>query len=487
MEANSTGDLDDSTGTVGLLLTPPQNTGIPVQSVLNLDLPTFGGTIQLQSDYLYSGSVTADGEPLPSWVRLARAGEDKALAQRLDSPSVFTDETDGEFSLAALAGTYNLFVYPIDEAAYPPLILYSGVALDDDTHTAITFPKTYVEVSGQVSDAEERGLGGIRVWAETSGDGNWYRSSRSLSADGGQAGEFTLKLPAIDGAYSVFFSGVSSENNTARDIDSTLYPEVDAGALIEILDGELLVPRDARLDLRYEAFEPSPCQLRGVLKDAEGMVVSDAQVVAITAVGGGIFERSAVSDAEGRFELKLLQGDYLLKATPSADSDAAFTMLSDLACRDTTRDVEIPLEARIPLTGTLTDAAGQQLAGVEVRATRQPGNDNQASYTKSAFSLPDGSYRLKLDPGVYDVQFVPPEESTFARAYLGDIALSAEATLDQSLGRGTSFEGRVLDENGQPVSNTFIEVFRVRSEAETAEPIGEGSTDENGYFGIVVP
>ncbi len=480
-------NLDNSTGTVGLLITPPQNTGIPVQTVSSLDLPSFNGTIRLKPNYLYTGTVTGDDLPVSSWIKLARVNQGDVLGQRLSSPSVFTDDESAEFSLAALAGTYDLFVYPNNETAFPPLILYSGVVLSEDTSTAITFPKNVIEVNGRIVDAEANGLGGLRVWAETSGESNWYRSSREITADGGSAGEFSLKLPAIDGTYTVNFTGFSSESNTAREVDSSLYPEVNAGALIEILDGELLIPRDAWLDLSYETFEPLSCVLNGRLLDDEGEAVSEAQIVAATAIGGGIFERSAVSDTDGRFKLSLLQSVYQVKITPSGDSDAAFTILNDLSCKVEQRDIDFELTERIALTGTLTDSSAQQLAGVEVRATRQSGKDNQASYTKSAFTLPDGSYRLKLDPGTYDVQFIPPAESTFSRAYIGDVALSTQATLDQSLGQGTLFEGNVVDDNDQPVANAFIEVFRMRQESETAEPIGEGSTDENGVFRIVVP
>ncbi|MBN1206721.1 MAG: carboxypeptidase regulatory-like domain-containing protein [Myxococcaceae bacterium] len=123
----------------------------------------------------------------------------------------------------------------------------------------------------------------------------------------------------------------------------------------------------------------------------------------------------------------------------------------------------------LELSGRVTDEQGQPIENVRVllRPKALTSLDSPEETTTDV----EGRYRLApLPPGLYDVSF-------FARRYLAnrvsDHALTASGTLDVVLEPALLVEGRVVDEQGQPISGAQVKL---------AMPPGAGEWDTSEEY-----
>ena len=470
-----------------MILTPPANTGLPVQYVTGIDLKNFQGQLKLKNNLRFSGNVSGAGIPLASWVSLAPAGVDPIPGRDVSSTGAFSDSL-GAFNLATLPGSYNVFIYPVDAAAFPPIMEYGSLKLTGDLARDYDFgdPESYPLVKGKVVDANDVGVPDIRVLAQSEDSAAPVKSSGVVTD---HDGNFELLLPKIDGVYDISFGGAPPAGNGTRKSAGTIqYPSAVLSKAAEIKDGAVLYPSpDETLVLKFEQFQMFQCILSGSVKDSHGLPVAEAQVFLKAQIGGGTFQRVAKTDLLGGFAVELLAGKYVISLSPPPDSEAAFTLVDQAECEKPVQTLDFSLPDRISLTGVLTVADNSTVAGVEVRATKQVRESDAAGYSKSVFSMTDGRYKIDVDPGVYDIAFLPPESSGLARAFIGDVTISVDSTLDQTLASGGLFEGTVSDEKGRRIPDVHIEVSRIRTASDRADPIGEGSSNNEGTFSIIVP
>lgn len=226
--------------------------------------------------------------------------------------------------------------------------------------------------------------------------------------------------------------------------------------------------------------------LRGQVVDSRTRPVAGAQIVAVSAAALGrqafdpsdpVTERT-VSDAQGRFALRLLQpaADYEVRALRAGSWPAARTVtVGDLAA--SVRTVTLVLAPARGARGRIQDPAGRPIAGaaVTVRAALRPGSPRTLPLAGEAPAADKGALTVQSDgQGVFSVPACPAAElelavrrTGYAPALLPALRLpdgispGGPADLGVVVLRpGAPIAGRVVDQRGRPVAEA--EVFALR-------------------------
>jgi hypothetical protein len=235
-------------------------------------------------------------------------------------------------------------------------------------------------------------------------------------------------------------------------------------------------------------------------------------------MGTTLFARSATTDAQGKAAISLLPGnnnasvDYTAVVVPPVGSLYATTCFPKVGAGAGGGTVSTPsaptigplqLSPRAVMSGRLTDPAGRPVANVAVTAT--PGSDavNNCTATPAApastTSDAQGNFSLPLDPGTasrpvaYQLDYVPPAGSAVPRTTEVGIVVGSSAAFshDVTLPPGGLVTGTVTDSNQNVVPSATVRLFQPRcSSSPCPTPPwlrGQGVTDANGNFQIVVP
>lgn len=118
------------------------------------------------------------------------------------------------------------------------------------------------------------------------------------------------------------------------------------------------------------------------------------------------------------------------------------------------------LAGGLKVTGTITDANGQVVAGARVMLSNQDpaatASASQLLFSSVGQSDAQGSYLLYAQPGTYWVSFSPPSSSGLSEAVTGSaITLNAAATVDYQWSAPTTVSPTfsVLDASGAPAAD----------------------------------
>lgn len=129
------------------------------------------------------------------------------------------------------------------------------------------------------------------------------------------------------------------------------------------------------------------------------------------------------------------------------------------------------------IRGTITDDAGNPVAGVAVNAVRTDYWEPAGSTTSGE----DGTYVISgLDPGEHRINFTLNDP--YLWAYQGHLSRDVQvvtgdgAVADLSAYVGGQIAGTIKDANGQPIANAAV--------GATGPGAGSGRTDENGHYVI---
>lgn len=181
-----------------------------------------------------------------------------------------------------------------------------------------------------------------------------------------------------------------------------------------------------------------------------GRVVRESRPVAGAHVhaAGGLRERDASTDAEGRFTLEGLRaGTYEVSAT-HAGLDALRSI--ELEPGMDTEGVLLELGTHARVTGTVRDPDGQPIAGASVWVRSQGSSET----TRTAS---DGTYTLgPIPPGAQELLATAPRYQTSSSTV--NVTVAPPATQDLTLAPVPVLQGRVVSATGQPLAGVRLEL-----------------------------
>jgi 5-hydroxyisourate hydrolase-like protein (transthyretin family) len=157
--------------------------------------------------------------------------------------------------------------------------------------------------------------------------------------------------------------------------------------------------------------------------------------------------------------------------------------------------VAVPTASAAPggqISGTVTDAAGDPLAGITVTAY----SSDTGEFGDEATTKKDGTYTLKkLDAAGYTVEYMDNSDSPlYATEYYDDRADFEDATpvtvaagqqvsgIDAELARFGTISGRVTDEEGNPLGGIFVDVLEVTDDGPPFDSPGGTQTAADGTY-----
>jgi RNA polymerase sigma-70 factor (ECF subfamily) len=328
------------------------------------------------------------------------------------------------------------------------------VVAGEEVELALTIPRGY-DVDGIVVDAGGLPVGGAEIVADDSGNG-W---TGSVVACSGADGRFHVRSIAD----SLLFLSASA-------------PGFAPSALYVFMSGA-----GATLDVQLTLPAPGGT-LTGTVRDAAGQAIAHAQLLVgderglghVTVPEGGQAWRPVArrvdADENGSFEIAgLAAGPQEVRVR--ARDFAPWTGVAEVSAGETTQ-LAITLLQEASVEGTVTDASGAPLAGIEVLSGRGGFLDR---WTRSRA---DGSFFVRgLPAGEFELQ-VAGERRGSSRATLSGTP-GALLRWDPMLDGGLSIRGRIV---GAGIDPTACVVRCERFAEGGVQYWEEERPDEQGVF-----
>ncbi len=257
---------------------------------------------------------------------------------------------------------------------------------------------------------------------------------------------------------------------------------VDPSFLVEAGDGGVL-----DFDLDYGV------PLYGQITQGEaGTPLPSLHVQAIdqeTGIGGPVVQ----TDSSGTYELRVYPGTYSLLIEGDAGSH-----LPDRVLEADVRDPEVGLRvdatygAAAPITvlGEVQDAGGLPLEDVLVRFTSTEIYDDPGAGYSVAVTTGggNGAFSLRLLPGTYSVEFIPPYDGAFGPMIWPEAVSLTESYTELNgtdpivLPARPLVQSRVVDAEGQALANVIVRAEELGFDGYAYTAV----TDERGDFSLGV-
>ena len=319
---------------------------------------------------------------------------------------------------------------------------------------AFALPATAGTITGTVTSAETRLPLASKVVAAYDTTGTLRGTA---TTDG--TGLYVLTLPA--GSYRIL----------AYDLDGVYATSFDGDA---------------------DSFETSPLTTIGTSNSVKrdfalitgGTISGSVTVPGGTALANAVVEAYNLSgtrrgftttNAQGFFSMVLPPGEYKLVAYDPSGAYAftfhreaiAFRDAGPVTVRarqDTSISFRLSLAGRI--TGSVTDAAGLPLSGIEVFAYTADGAAVMSVKTNANgsfnFSLPAGAYRIvAADPSRQFATAFHGGTGAFETSTVINLGAGGQRNLQFVLSRGATISGRVVDAAGNPVANVVAAAYNL--------------------------
>jgi len=132
----------------------------------------------------------------------------------------------------------------------------------------------------------------------------------------------------------------------------------------------------------------------------------------------------------------------------------------------------------LTISGTVRGKQGNPIPNVLIVAQDASTEVEVASATSNA----TGAYSMTVPPGTYNLIVTPPSESGCAPTTISNIEIAKDTTIDIVLvpAETVTFNGQVVDRDGNPMSNVYISVYSAAISKSTY-------TDKSGQFSLNVP
>lgn len=467
-------------------------------------------------DTSISGTVTGTpGQPLPSVDVVPYLWDEATRTYDTVGGDAMTN-SEGVFTISGIPeGWYTLHFNP-EDPDYPERWWNGRTSLEgaDRFQVVAGSPNVGMDaqllagevaegsLAGTVTDRDGQPLGGATVTA--------YEYLEYEDEDGGystveERGSATV---AADGTYTIgslpegqYYLKAALSGHVSR-----WWPDARDQWQADLID--LRVDRTATgIDLRLEAGGTISGQLTGSDGPLAGAEVYaylwDDEDEYFAEAG------SATTDGDGRYIIgELPSGDYTLRfEAPSGsgyvsqwwsdrrDEESADTFPLTSGAVLTGKDARLALGATV--TGTVTDAAGFPLPGVEVIPYLwDEGSQTYDTVGGDAMTNADGIFTITGIPeGHYTLRFDSEDDAYAGQWWRGrshqSLADRFEALvgqpsegMDVRLAPGSSISGTVTGSKAQPLSGVEVGAYLILPSGRSEEAVATAETDENGRYSI---
>ena len=490
-------------------LTPERGSGSAATQVADLDLddPDWSSDdieLELNKAVTFSGHVTSPlgvpgsilakrdpefGTRSLSWnFQVGADGYYEALVAYSD-----TENNDNP-----RLNTYDAMFWPSNREDFPQL-LYTGLVMTENgLAKELSFPE--YKPPEELDDQEDTLLIKVRVLERE----DYPHPRTDIQIEGTtEAGLRTnLVTPDIQGYAHlrlpvVRLADQDGEMVLPQWLNLTMRPKDSSGLLPTVKVTDIAID-DPDLGTFYLGDLPEKQEVTGMVVTVTDQPVANCQLrFKADGIGNGTYEKSLETDNTGNFSPNLLVGRYQVIAVPDLYSTSALS--------STTIDVEpdmgqvtITLNERLKISGRMRDSDGNTIGDVIMLAERTAawlGIDDGVSRTFETISDPEGNFELKVDPGLYDLTFIPPPASGLPRLLHEDIIITDQdeemTRASTTLPRPKVIQGNVFNHGGNPMCGVTVDVYR--SDETEATLIGQAMSyidDEgkcDGAFSMVVP
>ncbi|MEU0267602.1 carboxypeptidase regulatory-like domain-containing protein [Nocardioides sp. NPDC006303] len=432
------------------------------------------------------GTVTGhvertSGEPLDGITVTAYTLQDGEYWEDRPSHRVVTDQS-GDYVLYVPTGDYRFGFSQVnyddltEPATVRPVYYDAAATVDAGRTISVGLSETsginavmsaYGQITGRVTAADGTPIENAyaSAWSFNDESQEWERArGASTAADG------TYRLNLAEGTYKVgfeaaeqgflgeYYDDVATREQAA---DVVVGPETTSGIDAALSMGETI---------------------SGTVTNEAGDPLDDIRVILYQPSGDWSAVTDVSTDDSGRFAFRGLKpgGTYRV-----AFSGTGWTkeFYSDAASIDEATDVIAgeagPVTAALApstgggsIIGTVTDEAGQPVAGVSIDVYRA----DQWSWIGSATSGEDGTYSFPgLKAGQYEVNFNVDGDYLYAeeRYKYVDVVDGAPATADLRVSTGGLISGVLTGADGEPIGDGYVEVYT----ADTEDYVRSGYTD----------
>ena len=467
---------------------PPNNSDYLEQEFLNLDLGEIDSPVmpalQFIKPVVISGKVTRQTGPGGIYARIefknSRKIGNSIATYRGD---IFPEALSGEsrYRVALLPGTYRATI-TLTGSGYPP-IQFKDVSVYSDKLQDFVLPSTTSlnYVRGLVYKTEEQGafgaVEGARVYAYTE---ELPIASTEDVTD--QRGRFEIVLPPGDNTYTFRVSPGAS------------------GVAIPTAEYSQRISGDEDVAPFYlgEFDQTNKVKLTGFVSgiDSAGLAVfiPGATLAFSSVIRNGKFIASSLTGEVGNYEVDLLPGSYDLIITPTIIS--SFALKHETFTINVSGRRDVTLELKTMLTGRVrSQENGALLSGIRVRAFRVQGLNSESAtglrYGMENITDADGRFLLNLDPGIYDISYIPTMESGRHRWTESNVPVSGRLKeLSHDFTATSEITGVIYNAQGQPFPGVSVEVYlNAPPENTTSRPVGFSRTltDSYGRYRVMLP
>lgn len=261
--------------------------------------------------------------------------------------------------------------------------------------------------------------------------------------------------------------------------DVRFAPPVLRTELAPILMRGIVVTSPATLD----ATLPRGSRLTGIVRGPGGSPVGGVDLD-LAASDSGVRAVTVRDDTapDGRFAVTVVRGVYDVLFEPLVGSGVAAKRVERV---DLTSDnsLDVSLAQGFLLEGSVRDSFAAGLAGVDLDAEdRASGTAVPIPGDKTAF---DGTFRIVLPQGEFDLFAVPVPELGLAPHALRGVVISSDGTLPPIvLSPGARVNGSVQAPDSSALAGANLDLYLEGTDRRV--PLSAGSTDEEGRFALRV-
>lgn len=492
MDDMASGSLDQAEGcvppfctqttdsvTLTLRILPPEDSGLVEQHITSvpIDSQSSFGDIYLEQPTTVTGRTYYSGE---TRVGVASRIVFRNLSGIADDPvvEVVGTESDGNFTIDLLPGTYSVTVSPDGELIPPFRIEELSVSGGNLIYEIpVPRPSDYFTISGTVIRAQPSET--ESEYDDVQQAGPLVGASVVLVSDVSGGAVSTEAQTDVEGHFSVFVPPGS------RTVTIRLGP-TETNELVPNLELESYLLSETT-DLGDIAVEWSnPIEITGSVlgQNGETNLLAEATVFFDQTFDTGTFVQVAYADANGAFSSSVIPGDYEITVVPPSDAEygAATTQLN----LEENSQVDLVSTRKHALFGFLDLPTADSPENISICSEPTGFSVSSISLSQSCTTTDtSGAYLLYVHPGTQRITIVAPDTMGVAPRMADINTINEDIQLSIELELAYVAEGRVLSPDGQPVDDALIDVYVDLNG--TLVLFNTLTTNSDGEFSVNVP